>query len=331
MKKTLIFAFALCLILSSCTGKTEFSGSFICGEADACAVCDDGLLTASPGSVKCFDSAGKKVFERELELKSAHITQGGALAAAYAEGGRSIVLSDGEVISADNDIICAKLNESGCLALCTKEPGYMGSVTVYSPEKKPVYKWYCARQRLISAAVSPDSERLAVLTDKGIRLFSLDSEKDRGMLECENLRDIVWLGLRVCGIGSSGAYVCDDKGKLKGKCDFSGKITGKFGVLDKKLIIEVREHAYGGKGDVYILDDGLDIKDRISPGGELWYLDCRGEKTALLTQNGVSVYDGKARLVLSEKAPGAKTVLLDGNGGIIAVGGGSVCAINNRR
>lgn len=110
-----------------------------------------------------------------------------------------------------------------------------------------------------------------------------------------------------------------------------GKITGKFGVLDKKLIIEVREHAYGGKGDVYILDDGLDIKDRISPGGELWYLDCRGEKTALLTQNGVSVYDGKARLVLSEKVPGAKTALLDGNGGIIAVGGGSVCAINNRR
>ena len=45
----------------------------------------------------------------------------------------------------------------------------------------------------------------------------------------------------------------------------------------------------------------------------------------------MSVYDGKARLVLSEKAPGAKTVLLDGNGGIIAVGGGSVCAINNRR
>ncbi|MBD4336630.1 hypothetical protein GUH15_11295, partial [Xanthomonas citri pv. citri] len=75
MKKTLIFAFALCLVLSSCTGKTEFSGSFICGEADACAVGDDGLLTASPGSVKCFDSAGKKVFERELELEPAHITQ----------------------------------------------------------------------------------------------------------------------------------------------------------------------------------------------------------------------------------------------------------------
>ena len=109
MKKTLIFAFALCLILSSCTGKTEFSGSFICGEADACAVCEDGLLTASPGSVKCFDSAGEMIFERELELRPAHITQGGDLAAAYAEGGRSVVYSDGEVISADNDIICAKL------------------------------------------------------------------------------------------------------------------------------------------------------------------------------------------------------------------------------
>ena len=331
MKKTLTLAFALCLALCACTGKTELSGSFICGDADAYAVCDNGFFTAKAGSVKCFDGTGNVSFERELELMPAHITQNAALAAAYAEGGRSVVYSDGEVIIADNEILCARLSEKAYLALCTKEPGYMGSVTVYSPEKKAVYKWYCAKQRLISAAVSPDGKLLAVLTDKGIRLFSLDSEKDRGMLECENLRDIVWLGLRVCGIGSSGAYVCDDKGKLKGKCDFSGKITGKFGVLDKKLIIEVREHAYGGKGDVYILDDGLDIKDRISPGGELWYLDCRGEKTALLTQNGVSVYDGKARLVLSEKAPGAKTALLDGNGGIIAVGGGSVCAINNRR
>ena len=157
MKKTLIPIFVLCLVLCSCTEKTELSGSFICGEADAYAVCDNGLLTAGPGSVKCFSGAGEKTFELKLELKPAHIAQGGASAAAYAEGGRSVVYSDGEAISTDNDIICAELSEKGCLALCTKEPGYMGSVTVYSPEKEPLYKWYCAKQRLISAAVSPDS------------------------------------------------------------------------------------------------------------------------------------------------------------------------------
>ncbi len=324
MKKILILAFALCLILCSCTGKTEFSGSFICGEADACAVCDNGLLTASSGSVKCFNRAGEKTFELELELKPAHITQSGAFAAAYAEGGRSVVYSDGEVINADNDIICADVNEKGYLALCTKEPGYMGSVTVYSPEKSPVYKWYCAKQSLISAAVSPDGERLAVLTDEGIRLFSLDSETERGFFECANLRGIVWIGERVCGIGEHGAYVCDDKGRIRGKREFPGKNTGKFGVLDKKLIIEVREYAFGGDGGVYILGDGLDIKGRISPGAELWYLDCRNKKIAILTQNGVSVYSDKAKILLSENAAGAKEVLLSDKGDVIAVGGGSV-------
>lgn len=327
MKKTLIPIFALCLILCSCAEKTEFSDSFICGEADAYAVCDSGILTASPGSVKCFDSAGNIVLERELELRNAHIAQVGAFAAAYAEGGRSVVYSDGETISADNDIICAELSEKGFIALCTNEPGYMGSVTVYSPEKKPVYKWYCAKQRLISAAVSPDSERLAVLTDAGIRLFSLDSEKERGFFDRAGLRDIAWLGERVCGVGEHGAYVCDDEGKIRGKREFSGKTTGKFGVLDKKLIIEVREHASGGAGDVYILDDGLDIKGRISPGGELWSLDCRDKQIAILTQNGVSVYSDKAKILLSENELGAKEVLLSDKGDVIAVGGGSVWGI----
>ena len=59
---------------------------------------------------------------------------------------------------------------------------------------------------------------------------------------------------------------------------FDGKTIGKFGVLDKKLIIEVREHASGGAGEVYILDDDLKVKDRISVGGEVWSLDCRNGK-----------------------------------------------------
>lgn len=206
--------------------------------------------------------------------------------------------------------------------MCTQQPGYMGSVTVYSPERERVYKWYCASQRLISAAVSPDGKYLAVLTDEGIRLFSLDSEKERASFSAQGLRAITWLGDRVCGIGNSAVYVCNDKGKSAGKLEFDGKTLGKFGVLDKKLIIEVREHSSGGAGEVYILDDDLKVKDRISVDGEVWSLDCRNGKTAVLTQNGVNVYDG-AKLLARRKAQGAEEALLTDSGEIIAVGGGS--------
>ena len=324
MKKALTLALALCMLFCSCTGKTEPSRSFICGAADAAAICADGLFTISRGSAKCFDGSGELIFDRELEPGAVQITRNDSLAAACAEGGYSVVFSDGDIISTGNGIICARLSETGHLALCTEEPGYMGSVTVFSPDKKAVYKWYSAHQTLISAAVSPDGRLLAALTGEGIRIFSLDSEAERGSFECRGLRDIVWLGGRVCGIGEDCAYVCDDEGRLRGKRFFSGRTAGAFAALDRKLIIELRERSAAGSSEVCILDDGLDIKNRISAGGEVWSLDCRDDKIALLTQSAASVYSGEGKLLRSEDAPGASMVLLSDGGELIAVGGGSV-------
>ncbi len=324
MKRILILAAAVCLALCACTPKAQLSDSFICGEADAAALCDAGLFTVRRCAVKCFDGSGELIFEHTLEPGTVHITKNGSLAAAYAEGGQSLVFSDGELISASGAVISAALSETGYLALCTDEPGYMGSVTVYSPDKKPVYKWYSAHQTPISAAVSPDGGRLAVLTNEAVRLFSLDSKEERGTFDCQGLHGIVWLGERVCCIGGSCAYVCDDKAKIKGKREFSGKITGKFGLLDRKLIIEVSADDGDEKTDVYFLDNSLGIKNRISAGSGLWYLDCRNDKTALLTQNEVSVYSAEGKLLRTEDASGASMVLLSDGGDIIAVGGGSV-------
>ncbi len=323
MKKALTLALALCLAFCSCTGKTELPGSFICGAADAAALCADGLFTAGRGSAKLFDGSGELIFERTLEPGAAQITRNGSLAAACAEGGRSVAFSDGDIISADNGIICARLSETGYLALCTDEPGYMGSVTVFSPDKKAVYKWYSAHQTLISAAVSPDGRLLAALTGEGIRILPLDSEAGRGFLECQGLRDIVWLGERVCGIGADCAYVCGDDGRLCGKRFFSGKLTGAFAALDRKLIIELREKSAGGGSEVCILDDGLDIKNRISAGGGVWSLDCRNDKIALLTQSAADVYSGEGKLLRRENIPGAELVLLSDDGALTAVGGGN--------
>ena len=327
MKKALTLAVMLCLLLAGCTEKQSFSESFACGEAYACAVCDEGLLTASHGSAKLFDGSGNVVFERKLDAGNAAAVKNGSLAAVYVRGGRDVVFSDAGSIRTENGIICADLSESGYLAVCTGQPGYMGSVTVYSDDKKAVYKWYCASERLISAAVSPGGRCLAALTDEGVHLFSLDSEAERGVFQKPELSGIVWLGDDVlCGIGENGVYSCDDKGRTAEKREFKGKVTGKFGVLDKKLIIEVREHSAGGAGDVYILDAGLDIKERISPDGEVWSLDCRDDEAAILTQNGVSIYSERAKLLLSESASGASAALLTG-GGAVAVGGGSAWVI----
>ena len=137
------------------------------------------------------------------------------------------------VIETDNGIRDVQLSDGGYLAVCTQQPGYMGSVTVYSPERERVYKWYCASQRLISAAVSPHGKYLAVLTDEGIRLFSLDSEKERASFSAQGLRAITWLGDRVCGIGNSAVYVCNDKAKVPASLNLTAKRSANSGYLTK--------------------------------------------------------------------------------------------------
>lgn len=92
--------------------------------------------------------------------------------------------------------------------------------------------------------------------------------------------------------------------------NLTAKRSANSGVLDKKLIIEVREHSSGGAGEVYILDDDLKVKDRISVDGEVWSLDCRNGKTAVLTQNGVNVYDG-AKLLARQKSSGSRRSPVD--------------------
>ncbi len=165
------------LFLCACTGKTEFSDSFICGEAEAYAVCEEGLLTASAGSVKCFDGAGEQTLDRELEVKPARIAKNGPIAAAYARGGTSIVFPDSGVIETDNGIRDVQLSDGGYLAVCTQQPGYMGSVTVYSPERERVYKWYCASQDSFPPPSRRTGSAFAALTDEGYACFRSTAKK----------------------------------------------------------------------------------------------------------------------------------------------------------
>ena len=51
MKRTLSLVLILCAFLCACTGKTEFSESFLCGEAEAYAVCED---RGFPTAEECF-------------------------------------------------------------------------------------------------------------------------------------------------------------------------------------------------------------------------------------------------------------------------------------
>ena len=335
MKKLAVFFLSLSLLISACGGPApEKAESFTCGtgENQCFAMSGDTLISATGNGVRGFDLTGGTVFYIQADMESPAVCSNGSGAVICDVGGSAVVYGDGSVLSFENIIISASLSEGGCLAVCAEEPGYKGAVTVYSPEKSPVYKWYSAERRIAGAAVSPDGERLAVLcageTGGEIHIFALDSEQTQGVYSApEMLSEVFWLDKTICGIGGSGLYYCDAEGRDKGGYEFGKFFPGSFRVWDDKLIIELRAHSSGGAGELVIIDDRGSELGRISPGEELISLDCGDDGILCLTQSRVTLYDTDYSAAFSADMTGAEAAFLRQAGGILAVGSGNARAI----
>ncbi len=332
MKKTLpALILILCLALGACTagGTLGESASFLCPDAQSCAVVGDKLILARRGGVKCLDLEGNEVFDSALSQLDAAVSASAAGAIAYCVGGNTVVFDDAETLTTDNAIVSASLSDCGMAAVCTFEPGYKGAVTVYSAEKSAVYKWYSALGEVTCAQVSPDGGQLAVCAENKLHLLCLDGKSAQGEYDCpEELRAIAWLDGAVCGIGSGGVYFLSSDGAESLEHSFGDGITGKYGVLDGRLIIEVREDE---KSRVCILSEDAEPETEIKLRGSVLGMDCSDGRILILTHDTVGVYDSKGRLVSTGDASGVSEAMLLDGGRVLTVGGGTAKILQNDR
>lgn len=335
MKKLAVFLLALSLLLCACgTPEPEKAASFVCGTGvrQCFGMTGDTLISASGSGVRGFDLMGERVFDVQLDMAYPAICSNSEDAVVYDVGGSGIVYGDGERLGFENIIISASVSDGGFLAVCAEEPGYKGAVTVYSPEKQPVYKWYSAERWISGAAVSPDGGLLAVLCsgENGgeIHIFALDSETEQGVYQApETLSELLWLGDTVCGVGGSGLYYCDGEGKECGSYDFGKLHLERVCVWGERLVAELRAHSFGGSGELVVIDGSGRELGRISPEGELISLDCGDDGILCLTQSRVILYDSEYNEAFSAEISGAEAAFLRPAGDILAVGSGNARAI----
>lgn len=332
MKRTLpALILILCLALGACTagGTLSESASFLCPDAQSCAVVGNKLILARRGGVKCLDLEGNEIFDSALSQLDAAVSKSAAGAIAYCVGGNTVVFDDAQTLTTDNAIVSASLSDCGMAAVCTFEPGYKGAVTVYSAEKSAVYKWYSALGEVTCAQVSPDGRQLAVCAENKLHLLCLDGKSAQGEYDCpEELRAIAWLDGAVCGIGSGGVYCLSSDGAESLEHSFGDGITGKYGVLDGRLIIEVREDE---KSRVCILSEDAEPETEIKLRGSVLGMDCSDGRILILTHDTVGVYDRKGRLVSTGDASGVSEAMLLDGGRVVTVGGGTAKILQNDR
>ena len=263
---------------------------------------DGGLIAVSKGHIRVFDGAGTEAATEFVSLTKPMVVSGGGRAAVYDEGSTFLRVFKGTETkmdeAAENPIISASLNENGWLALCTEATGYKGSVTVYDASENAAYEWYSAENYIVSAEVSPDNKRLAVLTigqkGAGIVFLKLDSENEEGRfkLDGEVVLDIKYKdNTTVTAVTQSAVITVNNSGEESARYDFSPKTLSAFTLGGGGFaVLVLSENALGSGGsEVDAVSDGK-LLGSATYGERVTDVSASGDRIAVLTPGVLKTY-----------------------------------------
>lgn len=143
---------------------------YVSGSRQSAACLDDGVLFASDGGAHYYSFTGVTYAEEICSFVNPVINVNRTCGVIYDVGEKNLyqfqkgtetfsLSSEGE-----GNLLSARVNESGWLAVTTQESGYKGSVTVYDNNHEKVINISLSSAFLVDAAISPDCKTVAIIT-----------------------------------------------------------------------------------------------------------------------------------------------------------------------
>ena len=154
------------------TGETGQAAPFTHagGNKLSVACLDNGVLLSSATGAHYYSFSGDKYAEEVLDMDNPVLSASSGAGVVYDAGGQSLFLFRGRekvfdlALEGSADLLSARVNDNGWLAVTAQQSGYKGSVTVYNAEGEKVIQISLSSTFLVDAAVSPDNKTVAVVT-----------------------------------------------------------------------------------------------------------------------------------------------------------------------
>lgn len=130
----------------------------------------DGILMSSTTGIRYYTFSGQQYAEQVCTMEYPVLTAAAGTGVAYDAGGRELHLYRGGEeafnlkLEGDGDLLSARVNRDGWLAVTAQESGYKGAVTVYNSDYQRVFRLNRSSTFVMDAMVSPDSKSVAVVT-----------------------------------------------------------------------------------------------------------------------------------------------------------------------
>ncbi len=207
---------------------------FDAGSGQAFAAAGKGLAVANSGGLELLDGSGAPVTSMVMQMENPTAAGCSDFAVFYDLGGTHMAVAwfDGTVeeLTPAGNIISATVSETGFIAVTTEYTGRRALVTVYDPDLEEVYRWYSSSAWVLSAHVSPDGRKLAVLSytvsGSEVRFFELSQEGQKGTFFVADtvLLDVHWFSSdRLCALSGEQVFFFNAQGEWQNTYAFAGQ------------------------------------------------------------------------------------------------------------
>jgi hypothetical protein len=289
---------------------------------------DLGVLTDT--SFILYSPAGSEILERQHGFSNPQIVSSAAKAIIYSVGGKEFKVETSFNESNDTTmqygITTAAVNSAGYYAIVTSSHDYLSEMTVYNPDNKNIFKWFCAQGRIISCTLSPDNNHVAAIvlaSDNGdiksdIIIYDLNSKKyiaDKAysgvLLFSVQYKDSSSLSV----VGDSESLFLDDKGNKRSAYSYSDKTLKCYYNSSSGTSLAFSRYGIGKESTVISLDDGGKIKGQINISAEIKQLSADNDYITALTPSGLDYFSTDCKNIETVNTIGdiIKTICIKNN------------------
>lgn len=318
------------------TGATGESAPFSHAGGDKLSVAylDSGVVTVSAAGAHYYGPDGEHLAEEVLSMENPVLASSRTTAVAYDAGNQSLfAFRNGEEyfslsLEGGADLLSARPNDGGWLAVTAQQSGYKGAVTVYDRRGEPVIQISLSSTFAVDAAVSPDGRTVAVVTigqENGaffsrLSLYQVDQAEPFAQVDLGSMTvldmDFDLGGIWLVGEDRLLTVSLTPEGQETHTCLFSPSYLKGCSLKGNGFAFLLMGRYRSGSADQALrVDSAGQVVQSIPLTGQVLDYAAAGESCALLTGSRLSLYNDSLEFVVGvENSCAARKVDLSANG-----------------
>lgn len=299
---------------------------------------DHKLLVCSDGLLQILSPSGESLLHEQHTFSSPAMSSNGKQAVVYDAGGQTFyVISKNKIVftetlMADQHIRSATINQSGWLAVTTKESGYRGVISVYNSARELFMSISLSEYYPVGAVVTSDNKGVYVLTEgqnsgvfeSRLLYYTFEDEEPRAQI---SLGDQVVLTMRSTSnrswvLSDGGLYTLLPSGELSMQYEFRSNYL-RSASLDGNdfAALLLSPSQSGNMGTLLTIDTSGQVIGSLELDEQVLSLKAAGRYVAVLTANQLILYNRDLSNVISSTnyIQGIRTFALFADGSIALI------------